>query len=190
MSATEKALALLKLGDPNALVDYIERWQKKPHHDARYVIDVVRVYHELGVQQREPDRVVGKLRVIISNQRVEWCGVDIDLTLTEFRVVKLLTDHTDAFITYRTIYDIIQCTGFIAGCGPDGYRTNVRSCIKRIRRKFTQVDASFDAIVNYQSVGYRWVASAADRAVPPVVDGCATPRDEPIYNGADGTRYE
>ena len=46
--------------------------------------------------------------------------------------------------------------GFIAGCGADGYKANVRSAIKRIRNKFRDCDPGFSKIENYTSFGYCW----------------------------------
>jgi len=48
--------------------------------------------------------------------------------------------------------------GFFAGFGDDGYRTNVRTFIKRIRQKFRKTDNSFASIENYGGFGYRWAA--------------------------------
>ncbi|HEY1430871.1 MAG TPA: DNA-binding response regulator, partial [Stellaceae bacterium] len=39
-----------------------------------------------------------------------------------------------------------------------GYRANVRTFIKRIRKKFRDVDPGFDHIENYAGFGYRWTA--------------------------------
>ena len=50
--------------------------------------------------------------------------------------------------------------GFVAGHGPEGYRSNVRTFIKRIRQKFRDIDDDFDAIENYPGYGYRWQADA------------------------------
>jgi two-component system response regulator ChvI len=46
--------------------------------------------------------------------------------------------------------------GFIAGSGDDGYRTNVRSTIKRIRNKFREIDPVFEEIKNSVALGYCW----------------------------------
>ncbi len=46
--------------------------------------------------------------------------------------------------------------GFIGGHGAHGYRTNVRSAIKRIRIKFHERDPSFAEIENYTAFGYCW----------------------------------
>ena len=46
----------------------------------------------------------------------------------------------------------------VAGHGAEGYRANVRTFIKRIRKKFRDGDPSFDHIENYAGFGYRWTA--------------------------------
>jgi len=56
-------------------------------------------------------------------------------------------------VTYREIYDALRGEYFIAGDGAEGYRTNVRALIKRLREKFTAADPSFAAIINYPGFG-------------------------------------
>jgi two-component system response regulator ChvI len=46
--------------------------------------------------------------------------------------------------------------GFTAGSGEQGFRTNVRSAIRRIRLKFKAVYREFDEIQTFTSFGYRW----------------------------------
>jgi two-component system, OmpR family, response regulator ChvI len=93
--------------------------------------------------------------------RAQWRGVDIDLTLCEFNVVQLLASNVGQCVTYRQIYDRMHYVGFIAGSGEDGYQSNVRSTIKRIRNKFRANDPEFAAICNHVGIGYCWSASAA-----------------------------
>ena len=88
--------------------------------------------------------------------RAFWDETDVNLTLTEFNIVRLLAANMGNHVTYRAVYDCMHHVGFIAGSGEDGYRTNVRSSIKRIRNKFRLVDAEFAEIENYPSFGYRW----------------------------------
>jgi two-component system response regulator ChvI len=59
-------------------------------------------------------------------------------------------------VRYRDIYDLVRGEGFTAGVGPEGYRANVRTFIKRIRQKFREIDERFDSIENYPGFGYRW----------------------------------
>jgi len=88
--------------------------------------------------------------------RAYWDEMDVNLTLTEFNIVRLLASNVGNHVTYRAVYDCMHHVGFIAGSGENGYRTNVRSSIKRIRNKFRLVDRDFAEIENYPSFGYRW----------------------------------
>jgi two-component system response regulator ChvI len=80
--------------------------------------------------------------------------------VTEFNIVHRLVAQAGEFLTYRLVYDCVHWSGFAAGCGEDGYRTNVRSSIKRIRGKFVAIDGAFDEIENFPAFGYRWRAIA------------------------------
>lgn len=90
------------------------------------------------------------------SSRAAWRGNQIDLTLTEYRVTRLLAARAGRDVSYREIYDLVRGEGFRAGSGEQGYRANVRALIKRIRQKFRDVDPSFDLIENYPGFGYRW----------------------------------
>lgn len=99
---------------------------------------------------------VGRLALKTKTKRAHWQGREIGLSLGEFEVVALLASKTGTDVSYREIYNTVQAEGFIAGQGAEGYRTNVRALIKRIRRKFTEVDPAFAALENYPGFGYRW----------------------------------
>ena len=98
----------------------------------------------------------GRLLLKPGISRAYWDDVDVNLTLTEFKIVHLLASSIGTYVTYRAVYDCMHYVGFIAGSGENGYRTNVRSCIKRIRNKVRAIDPDFGEIDNYQSFGYRW----------------------------------
>ena len=91
--------------------------------------------------------------------RASWAGKALDLTLTEFKIVALLALRTGEDVSYREIYDLVHGKNFIAGYGTEGFRANVRTFIKRIRKKFRDTDSEFDHIHNYAGFGYRWVAA-------------------------------
>jgi two-component system response regulator ChvI len=101
--------------------------------------------------------VRGKLELRTDISRAFYDGNRVDLTLTEFNIVRLLAGAVDADVSYRQIYDLVRGKDFVAGYGEDGFRVNVRSFIKRIRQKFREVDENFDSIANYPGFGYRWV---------------------------------
>lgn len=104
----------------------------------------------------------GRLMLKPHVSRAYWDEIDVNLTLTEFNIVRLLASNVGAHLTYRAVYDCMHYAGFIAGSGEDGYRTNVRSSIKRIRNKFRAIDADFAEIENFPSFGYRWGRAPAN----------------------------
>jgi two-component system response regulator ChvI len=98
----------------------------------------------------------GRLTLRCQSRRALWDGVEVPLTRTEFEVVLRLASAAGDDVSYRDLYDVIKGEGFVAGPGEDGYRANVRSMIKRIRRKFEEIDAHFAALGTYPGFGYRW----------------------------------
>ena len=98
----------------------------------------------------------GPLELRHQIKRAYWGGQQVDLTLTEYAIVRFMVANAGGDVTYREIYDLVRGKDFVAGYGPDGYRANVRSFIKRIRKKFREVDGDFDQIENYPGFGYRW----------------------------------
>jgi two-component system response regulator ChvI len=108
-------------------------------------------------QQPRPSQLkLGHLELRFDINRAFWRGAAIDLTLTEFRMIAQLAMRPGEDISYRELYDLVHGKDFIAGFGSDGFRTNVRTFIKRIRRKFRELDGTFDCIENYARFGYRW----------------------------------
>jgi two-component system response regulator ChvI len=101
---------------------------------------------------------LGKLELRFDINRASWQGTTLDLTLTEFKIVALLASRTGEDVGYRELYDLVHGKDFVAGYGAEGYRANVRTFIKRIRKKFRDLDPEFDQIHNYAGFGYRWIA--------------------------------
>ncbi len=110
----------------------------------------------VGPVSVEKSIVVGKLVLKPTISRAYWNEVDVGLTVGEYKTVDLLASHAGRYVTYRSIYDCIHYAGFVAGSGDHGYRSNVRSNIKRIRAKFHACDPDFDEIQNYMGFGYCW----------------------------------
>jgi two-component system, OmpR family, response regulator ChvI len=108
------------------------------------------------VALRLEDLVCGELVLKPAVSRAYWGGTDVGLTLGEYKIVHLLASNAGRYVTYRKVYDHLHYEGFIAGCGADGYKANVRSAIKRIRNKFRYCDPAFSEIENYTSFGYCW----------------------------------
>jgi len=102
----------------------------------------------------------GRLVLRLDTNRAYWNDSMVNLTLTEFNVVRLLAERIGKDVSYREIYDIVHGRGFIAGTGDSGYRANVRALVKRIRQKFKEIDDGFAELENYPGFGYRWIEAA------------------------------
>ena len=144
-----------KLAFDRGALDFVDKARGVPilAHRLRLIADSVK-------KPAEPELVdnfhCGRLMLKPKVSRAFWDDADVGLTLTEFKIVHLLAANVGSYVTYRSVYDCMHYVGFIAGSGENGYRTNVRSCIKRIRNKFRAIDPAFAEIDNYQSFGYRW----------------------------------
>jgi two-component system response regulator ChvI len=110
----------------------------------------------VAAAERETAVVCGPLTLWRRNPRIEWRGADVGLTLTEYKVISLLVANAGKPMTYRAIYDTMHYAGFMAGYGSDGYLVNVRSAMKRIRKKFLALDPAFAEVENFAAVGYAW----------------------------------
>jgi two-component system response regulator ChvI len=99
---------------------------------------------------------LGHLELRFDINRASWSGTPIDLTLTEFKIIALLALRTGEDVSYREIYDLVHGKNFVSGHGEEGYRANVRTFVKRIRKKLHAVDPERQHIHNYARFGYRW----------------------------------
>jgi two-component system, OmpR family, response regulator ChvI len=117
---------------------------------------VVKAFKRTDQPRSDRSMICGHLLLRPDVSRAYWKDTDLNLTLGEYNIVHLLASNVGRFMTYRAIYDRLRREGFIAGYGPEGYRANVRSAIKRIRNGFRALDPTFDKIENYASFGYCW----------------------------------
>jgi two-component system, OmpR family, response regulator ChvI len=100
--------------------------------------------------QQEAEMVRGALHMDALRHRVRWQGKDVALTVTEFMILEALAQRPDVVKSRNQLMD--------AAYQEDVYvddRT-IDSHIKRLRRKFRQVDDRFDAIDTLYGAGYRF----------------------------------
>ncbi|WP_109806608.1 response regulator transcription factor [Sphingosinithalassobacter portus] len=92
----------------------------------------------------------GRLTMDPARHRVTWGGKNVTLTVTEFLILETLAQRPGIVKTRNQLMD--------AAYQDDIYvddRT-IDSHIKRVRRKFRQVDNEFDAIETLYGAGYRF----------------------------------
>ncbi len=119
----------------------------------RLVIDAIRP--QAGAQDAT-SIVRGGLLLAPDTAQAFWKGVDVGLTLSEFRIVQLLALNHCRYLSYDAIYQHGHSERVFAVADPRSRRTTVRSAVKRIRTKLRCCDSSFDEIESYAAFGYRW----------------------------------
>lgn len=87
------------------------------------------------------------LRLELERLRVTWNGAEVPLTLTEFWMVHALVRHPGHVRSREQLMREAEVEVDDA---------TVTSHIKRTRRKFEALDASFDEIDTVHGAGYRW----------------------------------
>ncbi len=90
----------------------------------------------------------GVLSIDTERITVSWGPSVVPLSLTEFWIVHALAHHPGHVKNRQQLMDA-------ANVVLDD--NTIPSHIKRVRRKFQEVDASFDAIQTVYGMGYRWV---------------------------------
>ena len=106
---------------------------------------------EGGVEETPAEALErGRLVMDPARHRVTWSGNNVTLTVTEFLILETLAQRPGIVKTRNQLMD--------AAYQDDIYvddRT-IDSHIKRVRRKFRQVDPEFDAIETLYGAGYRF----------------------------------
>jgi two-component system response regulator ChvI len=102
--------------------------------------------------EETPAEVLERGRLVMdpARHRVTWNGTNVTLTVTEFLILETLAQRPGIVKTRNQLMD--------AAYQDDIYvddRT-IDSHIKRVRRKFRQVDPEFDAIETLYGAGYRF----------------------------------
>lgn len=105
-----------------------------------------------GARPAAPDAPLrhGDLELDLQRYAVRWKGVTVSLTVTEFMMLHALVRYPGHVKTRKQLHE-------------DGYphdtfvsdRT-IDSHIKRVRRKFEEIDPAFDRVETVYGLGYRW----------------------------------
>ncbi len=141
-------------------VDFVEKSRSFTILERRIQLTLGRSAAPAASPAAPEDEVkTGELILDVASRRAYWRGKLVELTLGEFAMVHALAAKAGRDVGYRELYDAGRGKGFHAGAGDDGYRTNVRASVKRIREKFKSLDPDFEQIGNYPGFGYLWLVS-------------------------------
>ncbi len=126
--------------------DYLGKDTSMPHILAR----IAALFRRIEALQTsdDVDRIMHESLMIDAQRfQIEWKGRTVDLSLTEFWMVYSLVKRVGHV---KNREQLMQDSNIFVDDG------TITSHIKRIRKKFRELDDSFDYIETVYGVGYRW----------------------------------
>lgn len=127
--------------------DYLTKDISLPHLTAR----IAALFRRLDVmdQPTNEDSLLkcGKLTIDTNRMTIHWAEQPIEITVTEFWMVHALAKHSGHVKSREQLMKEAQI--FVDD-------STITSHIKRIRKKFIQIDAEFNCIDTVYGMGYRW----------------------------------
>ncbi|WP_138435993.1 proteobacterial dedicated sortase system response regulator [Marinobacter shengliensis] len=130
--------------------DYVTKDMSLDHLLAR-ITALLRRADAWAEALQKPDELLhrGLLSLNVDRMTVSWDNQPVDLTVTEFWILHSLVQHPGHV---RSRDQLMEAASTVLD------DNTVTSHIKRIRRKFSQLDSSFDGIQTAYGMGYRWNA--------------------------------
>ncbi len=130
--------------------DYLTKDISLPHLMAR-VAALFRRMDALNAPQNAESRIKrGALELDVDRMTVRWREATVTLTLTEFWMVHAMARYPGHVKNRQQLMDAAQAV-------LDD--NTITSHIKRIRRKFVDIDENFNAVETVYGMGYRWLES-------------------------------
>lgn len=129
--------------------DYLTKDISLPHMLARIAALFRRIEANQEPVSVEDNLVTGSLTLCLERMLVHWQQQLIELTVTEFWLVHSLIS-VPGHVKSRT--QLMKDAKVYVD------DSTITSHIKRIRKKFTNIDANFDCIDAVYGMGYRWKA--------------------------------
>src|SRR5688572_227235 len=131
--------------------DYLTKDVSLPHLLARIAALFRRVDAASQAPAADEEMRRGALAIDAKRMAATWNGQPVDLTVTEFWMVRSLARHPGH------VKDRDQLMRDAEMVVDDG---TITSHVKRIRKKFVAIDPKFDAIETVYGMGYRWMSGA------------------------------
>ena len=96
----------------------------------------------------EAVRRIGKLELLAERVELRYAGVALEVTVTEFRLMELLASRPGIVFSRDKLLELLRGDTVVDPRLVDTY-------VRRLRRKFEQVDAQADVIETVIGAGYR-----------------------------------
>ncbi len=109
-----------------------------------------------GADTKTPESTLvrGKLHLNAERHTCQWDGQEVRLTVTEFLILEALASRPGYVKSRDQLMDVAYSDGVYVD------DRTIDSHVKRLRKKFRQLDKSFNAIETLYGVGYRYKADA------------------------------
>ena len=104
-------------------------------------------------QQADHLLTIGPLTLDSQRMTIQWQNQHVELTITEFWMLFALAKHP-GHVKNRS--QLMQDSNIYVD------DSTITSHIKRIRKKFNQLDVTFNCIETVYGMGYRWNQSAVE----------------------------
>ena len=101
-------------------------------------------------EEQQPQIVRGRLTMDPARHRVTWADKDVTLTVTEFMILEALAQRPGVVKSRNQLMDVAYHDDIYVD------DRTIDSHIKRLRRKFREIDGEFKAIETLYGVGYRF----------------------------------
>jgi two-component system OmpR family response regulator len=130
--------------------DYVSKSVSLHQLSARVSALLRRVEASQRDREAEPAIEAGALLLQPERMLVQWRGHQVELTVTELWILHALVAHPGHVKSREQL--MVAADSYVD-------LATITSHIKRIRKKFLQIDADFDAIEAVYGAGYRWRSS-------------------------------
>jgi two-component system OmpR family response regulator len=127
--------------------DYLSKDISLPQLTARVAALFRRVDAMRSPAARDTVFSLRGLRIELERMQVSWKGETVPLTVTEFWIVHALARHPGHV---RSRDQLMREAEVVVD------EATITSHIKRLRKKFEAIDASFDEVDTVHGAGYRW----------------------------------
>ncbi|WP_206485884.1 proteobacterial dedicated sortase system response regulator [Thalassotalea sp. G2M2-11] len=128
--------------------DYLTKDISLPHLSARIAALFRREDAWQTPTKQDQLLSIGPLSIDSQKMLISWHNSPVEITITEFWMVYTLAKQPGHV---KNRQQLMQDANIYVD------DSTITSHIKRIRKKFTQIDASFDCIETVYGMGYRWV---------------------------------
>ena len=95
----------------------------------------------------------GSLFIDPNSMTITWKEQSLSLTLTEFWLIEAMARRPNQVKSYDNLMQITK-QSYVE-------RNTINGYIRRIRKKFTDIDAKFDRIETVFGIGYKWKGNSS-----------------------------